>query len=78
MTPALLAALISLIEEGIKTVPAILAALHQTGELTDADYAAFKGRMEAAFASPEWQPTPGTTTTTTTTTVTTPEEEPKP
>ena len=64
MDPALI---IAAINGGIQLINLAMKAaedLKQKGELSDADWQAFKAEMDAAFATaPQWQPDPPAPTT---------------
>lgn len=55
-------AIVTLVIELIRIAPDLVERLltegRRTGELSDAEAAAFRQRMTAAFAAPHWQPRP--------------------
>lgn len=55
---ALLPTLLSGIREAVTVINSIRAAARQTGELTPEQDAEFQAKLDAMFASPEWEPRP--------------------
>ena len=56
MTPQILILLLALTDLVAKLFPEILSILQKSGELTEAEAAAYKTKFEAAMQTDYWQP----------------------
>lgn len=58
MDPITLLSLVAGIMELVPKALSIAEQLHRDGQMTDAEWEAFKAKHEALMAAPHWQPKP--------------------